>query len=116
MRGVVAGTAAGLNVGRGHPWATSGTRQPIRFACPGAGYLRLVGVAIKCTQCGATSVSSLFYLGPDAHVCRICSAPFDLIAPARARRQGLDRRSGNSDADWAEWRSGDDRRRTGVLV
>jgi hypothetical protein len=79
-------------------------------------YLRFVGVAIKCTQCGAASVSSLFYLGPDAHVCRICGAPFELIDPARDRRQGLDRRAANSDRDWAEWRSGDDRRRAGSLV
>ena len=75
-----------------------------------------MSVALKCTQCGAASVSSLFYLGPDAHVCRICSAPFELMDPARDRRQGIERRRAEDDGDWAEWRSGEDRRRAGILV
>jgi hypothetical protein len=70
-----------------------------------------VGVALRCTRCGATSVSSLFYLGTDAHVCRICNAPFELADPGRDRRRGRDRRTrGNGVDGWAEWRSGADRR------
>jgi len=57
-------------------------------------------------------VSSLFWLGPDAHVCRICSAPFELADPRRDRRTGADRRADERNAEeWAEWRSGEDRRR-----
>src|SRR5215212_4574864 len=57
-------------------------------------YDRLVSVALKCTRCGAASVSSLFYRGPDAHVCRMCNAPFELADPARERRMGFERRAG----------------------
>jgi hypothetical protein len=75
-----------------------------------------MGVALTCTECGAASVSSLFYLGPDAHVCRLCSAPFELADPARDRRSGDDRRSASDDDEaWAEWRSGEDRRRAESL-
>jgi len=71
-----------------------------------------VGLALKCTRCGATSVSSLFYLGPDAHVCLVCNAPFELADPKRDRRDGVDRRRKAKSRRSAEWRSGDDRRRT----
>jgi hypothetical protein len=70
-----------------------------------------VSVALKCTRCGAASVSSLFYRGPDAHVCRMCEAPFELADPTRERRMGLDRRAANARGEWADWRSGIERRR-----
>ena len=70
-----------------------------------------MSVALKCTRCGAASVSSLFYRGPDAHVCRLCDAPFELADPARERRLGFDRRGRNNRGDSADWRSGYDRRR-----
>jgi hypothetical protein len=71
-----------------------------------------VSVALKCTNCGAASVSSMFYLGPDAHVCRVCGAPFELADPAHDRRSGSDRRSTeDEDTAWEEWRTGEDRRR-----
>jgi hypothetical protein len=72
-----------------------------------------VGLAIRCTNCGAASVSALFYRGPDAHVCRSCGAPFELADPRHDRRSGADRRADERNADeWAEWRSGEDRRRS----
>lgn len=56
-------------------------------------------------------MSSLFYLGRDAHVCRSCGAPFELADPKRDRRSGSDRRVDERNAEeWAEWRSGEDRR------
>jgi hypothetical protein len=70
-----------------------------------------VSVALKCTRCGAASVSSLFYRGPGAHACRLCDAPFELADPARERRLGLDRRARNNRGDSADWRTGIDRRR-----
>jgi hypothetical protein len=74
-----------------------------------------VGVALKCTRCGAASVSSLFYLGPDAHVCRVCNAPFELADPQRDRRDGAERRRKRPGARRAaEWRSGADRRTASV--
>jgi hypothetical protein len=69
-----------------------------------------VGVVLKCTNCGAASVSSLFYLGPDAHVCRSCGALFELADPALDRRSGRERRRFEDDSFEAEWRSGFDRR------
>jgi hypothetical protein len=61
-------------------------------------------------------VSSLFYLGPDAHVCRSCGAPFELADPRHDRRTGADRRADDRHAaEWAEWRSGEDRRRARSL-
>jgi hypothetical protein len=70
-----------------------------------------MGVALRCTRCGAASVSALFYRGPEAHVCRICNALFELADPGRERRSGGDRRGrGNGIHGWAEWRSGVDRR------
>jgi hypothetical protein len=71
-----------------------------------------VGLALKCTNCNATSISSLFYLGPDAHVCRACGSPFELADPRHDRRSGADRRADEREAEeWAEWRSGEERRR-----
>jgi len=71
-----------------------------------------VGVALKCTNCGIASISSLFYLGPEAHVCRVCAAPFELADPVRDRRSGRDRRADEANArEWEEWRSGEERRR-----
>jgi len=71
-----------------------------------------VGVVLRCTKCGTASVSSLFYLGPEAHVCKVCYAPFELADPARDRRTGRDRRADEENArEWEEWRSGEDRRR-----
>jgi len=70
-----------------------------------------VGIALRCTNCSSTSISSLFYLAPDAHVCRMCGAPFELADPAHDRRAGLDRRRFDDDPFGpADWRSGDDRR------
>ena len=70
-----------------------------------------MGVALKCTRCDTASVSSLFYLGEEAHVCKVCGAPFELANPAHDRRSGLDRRARARDAELdAEWRSGEDRR------
>ena len=67
---------------------------------------------MRCTSCGAASVSSLFYLGPDAHVCRHCGADFELANPDHDRRSGRDRRADERNAqEWAEWRSGEERRR-----
>jgi hypothetical protein len=58
-------------------------------------------------------VSSLFYLGPDAHVCRHCGAAFELANPVADRRTGSDRRADERNAqEWAEWRSGEERRRS----
>jgi hypothetical protein len=71
-----------------------------------------VGLALTCTNCDAASVSSLFYMGSDAHVCRHCGAPFELADPRQDRRSGADRRADERNAaEWAEWRSGEDRRR-----
>jgi len=73
--------------------------------------LEAVGLALKCTNCNATSISSLFYLGPDAHVCRMCGSPFELADPNHDRRAGADRRTDHDDPfGVAEWRSGVDRR------
>jgi len=69
-----------------------------------------VAVALKCTRCGAASVSSLFYKGPDAHVCRSCGAPFALADPGRDRRTGRERRDARRGGRVAEWRTGIDRR------
>ena len=71
--------------------------------------MRLV---LKCTNCHAAAVSSLFYLGPDAHVCRACGAPFELADPSHDRRSGIERRSRDDDDPLrvADWRSGLDRR------
>jgi hypothetical protein len=70
-----------------------------------------VGLALRCTNCSAASVSSLFYMGPDAHVCRICGAPFELADPAHDRRAGGDRRTDEDDPfRELDWRSGFDRR------
>jgi hypothetical protein len=56
-------------------------------------------------------VSSLFYMGPDAHVCRICGAPFALADPVHDRRAGRDRRAADDDPlGDSDWRSGFDRR------
>jgi hypothetical protein len=45
-------------------------------------------------------------------VCRICGAGYELADPARDRRAGGDRRRrGNGSHGWAEWRSGEERRR-----
>lgn len=75
-----------------------------------------MGLALKCTNCGAASVSSLFYLGPDAHVCRSCGAPFELSDPSLDRRAGSERRGpDDEESAWAEWRSGEDRRRATTL-
>jgi hypothetical protein len=56
-------------------------------------------------------VSSFFYRGAEAHVCRSCGAPFELADPRHERRGGRDRRVNDDDsfAD-ADWRSGFDRR------
>ena len=71
-----------------------------------------MGIALRCTNCGTASVSSLFYLGADAHVCRVCSAPFELANPLQDRRSGRDRRADEENArEWEEWRSGEERRR-----
>jgi hypothetical protein len=71
----------------------------------------LVGLALKCTNCGAASVSSLFYMGPDAHVCRACGAPFELADPRHDRRVGTERRVVDDVSfDDNDWRSGLDRR------
>jgi len=71
-----------------------------------------VGLALKCTNCRAASVSSLFYRGSDAHVCRSCGAPFELADPRHDRRSGRDRRADERNAaEWEEWRSGEERRR-----
>jgi hypothetical protein len=71
-----------------------------------------VGLALRCTNCHAASVSSLFYAGPEAHVCRHCGASFELADPLQDRRSGSDRRADERNAEeWAEWRSGEDRRR-----
>jgi hypothetical protein len=59
-------------------------------------------------------VSSLFYLGADAHVCRNCGARFELADPVHDRRSGDERRA-LEDHSWAEWRSGEDRRRATTL-
>jgi hypothetical protein len=71
-----------------------------------------VGVALKCMNCGAGSVSSIFWRGHDAHVCRSCGAPFELADPRVDRRSGADRRADERNAaDWEDWRSGEERRR-----
>jgi hypothetical protein len=70
-----------------------------------------MGIALRCTNCSAASVSSFFYLGPDAHVCRSCGAPFELADPAHDRRAGGERRSIEDELfDVSDWRSGFDRR------
>jgi hypothetical protein len=71
-----------------------------------------MGLALECTNCRTASVSSIFYLGVDAHVCRSCGALFELADPALDRRSGDDRRADERNAaDWEEWRSGEERRR-----
>lgn len=71
-----------------------------------------MGLALKCTNCHAASVSSFFYLGADAHVCRSCGAPFELADARHDRRSGSDRRADDRHADeWEDWRSGEERRR-----
>jgi hypothetical protein len=76
-----------------------------------------VAIALRCTHCATTSVSSLFYLGPDAHVCRMCGALFELADPAHDRRSGRERRSLDDDGSFAvnDWRSGEDRRRAWTM-
>ena len=71
-----------------------------------------MGIALRCTNCSAASVSSIFHLGPDAHVCRSCGAPFELADPVHDRRLGSERRMLDEDEEYAaaEWRSGFDRR------
>jgi hypothetical protein len=71
-----------------------------------------VGLALRCTNCDAASISSLFYSGPDAHICRACGAPFELADPRHDRRSGIDRRAADDDDPFgvAEWRSGLERR------
>lgn len=71
-----------------------------------------VGLALRCTNCAAASVSSLFYLGAGAHICRHCGAPFDLADPALDRRKGGDRRDRDGEDAFADVdrRTGFDRR------
>ena len=70
-----------------------------------------MGLALRCTNCNTASVSALFYLGPDAHVCRSCGAPFELLDPAHDRRLMHERRADVDDTFGAnDWRSGFDRR------
>jgi hypothetical protein len=70
-----------------------------------------MGLALKCTNCGTASISSLFWLGHEAHLCRACGSPFELADPTRDRRSGRDRRVDERNAaEWEEWRSGEERR------
>ena len=71
-----------------------------------------MGLVLNCTNCNAASISSLFYLGPDAHVCRACGSPFELADPRHDRRSGIERRAADDDDSFgvADWRSGFDRR------
>jgi hypothetical protein len=56
-------------------------------------------------------VSSVFYLGVDAHVCRICGASFELLDARQDRRSGQERRGQQDESFGAsDWRSGFDRR------
>jgi hypothetical protein len=72
-----------------------------------------MGLALRCTNCNATSVSTLFWRGYDAHLCRACGAPFELADPRLDRRSGEDRRADDRHAaEWEEWRSGEERRRS----
>ena len=109
--------AAGVPSCRGfRGWAKARPRSSARDGTGFAGRVLgntpgAVGLALRCTNCNATSISSLFYLGPDAHVCRMCGSPFELADPNHDRRAGADRRTEDDDPfGVAEWRSGSDRR------
>jgi hypothetical protein len=72
-----------------------------------------VGLALRCTNCNAAAVSALFWRGLDEHVCKSCGAPFELADPRLDRRSGHDRRADDQHrAEWEEWRSGEERRRS----
>jgi hypothetical protein len=61
-------------------------------------------------------VSSLFWRGAEAHVCKACGSPFELANPEHDRRSGRDRRIDEENArEWEEWRSGEERRRSLTL-
>lgn len=70
-----------------------------------------MGLPLACEDCGAESVSALFYLGPAGHHCHHCGGPLTLADPAQDRRVGADRRDRILSADGREWRTGFDRRR-----
>lgn len=73
-----------------------------------------MGVRLVCEECGADSVSSLFYKGPAGHHCHRCGGALTLLDPTQDRRSGTDRRDRILGADWSDWRSGFDRRRASV--
>lgn len=45
-----------------------------------------VGVRLECEDCGAGSVSSLFYRGPARHRCQRCGGQLALADPTEDRR------------------------------
>jgi hypothetical protein len=78
------------------------------------GTLRPVGVELRCVDCGAESVSSLFWRGPGQHGCGECGGQLVLASDQDERRAGADRRRKRFLKRWPDWRAGADRRANSV--
>src|SRR5436190_8417860 len=104
--------AAGVPCCRGvRGWAKSPAAELRGFTTGASGTIRPpVGLVLKRTNCNTASITSMFYRGPDAHLCRACGTPFELSDPRHDRRSGVDRRAAKPYDGIAEWRSGFDRR------
>ncbi len=61
-------------------------------------------------DCGADTVSALFWRGPGQHGCTTCGGQLVLAKPADERRKGDDRRRRRFLKRWPDWRNGTDRR------
>jgi hypothetical protein len=61
-------------------------------------------------DCGADTVSALFWRGPGQHGCMQCGGQLVLARPTDERRTGDDRRRRRFLKRWPDWRNGTDRR------
>lgn len=69
-----------------------------------------MGVELRCVDCGAESVSALFWRGPGQHGCSECGGQLVLATDGDERRTGADRRRMRFLKRWPDWRDGTDRR------
>lgn len=79
------------------------------------GTLQPVGVELRCVDCGAETVSALFWRGPGQHGCADCGGQLALASDQDERRAGADRRRKRFLKRWPDWREGTDRRANSVV-
>ena len=72
--------------------------------------LPVVGVELRCVDCGTNAVSALFWRGPGQHGCSECGGQLVLARESDERRGGMDRRKKRFFKRWPDWRNGTDRR------